>query len=235
MFARGCTAAGALLLLLATASALRPAPPGFEPSVVEQMVSKNAARAAALRAYSGERWYRVSFSGLGHKHAAMHVRVDFAQPGPKRFTVLSESGSSMLRHHVLEPLLTVERHQALADAEQGSSLTPANYDFDLLARPHPGSSNYVLFANPHAGNPYLFRGTIWLDNEDLGLVKAVLAPVDVHSSWTTDTVCTYRGQNLQGFWLPASNHCVCKVRWFGHAALDIAYAHFTLHPAADPQ
>ncbi|MGH9392857.1 MAG: hypothetical protein ACRD1E_01710, partial [Terriglobales bacterium] len=91
---------------------------------------------------------------------------------------------------------------------------------------------YQLRADPHRGDRFLFHGTLWITPDDFGLEKAVISPVDDHSWWITHTECTYLSQKIGDFWLPASNHCVSKVRFFGHAVLDITYSDFRLTSAS---
>lgn len=222
--------AGALVLLQATTPQPNPAPLLSTREVVARMVAMNAARTRALHAYSDLRSYHVQYNGLGKASAAMTVRVDFNQPGPKIFTIVSESGSAMLRHHVLEPLVKAERRDAVITSSDGSAIVPTNYQFHLLSTPADNpSGDYVLEATPRAGrNRFLFRGTIWLSASDFGIKRIKGKLPRSPSFWIKSASFDYHSQKIGDFRLPASNQTRTHIRFFGHATLDICFHDFVL-------
>ncbi len=230
-FAMGvAVSAGALVLVQATTQPPNPAPLLSVHEVVARMVAMNAARTRALHAFSAWRSYHVQYDGIGDASAAMTVRVEFHQPGPKIFTIVSESGSAMLRHHVLEPLVKAEIRDAVITSNQGSAIVPANYEFHLLATPadNPGGG-YVLEATPHADrNRFLFRGTIWLSANDFGIKRIKGKLPRSPSFWVKSATFDYHSQKVGDFWLPASNQTLAHLRFFGHATLDICFHDFVL-------
>lgn len=230
-----------LAIVLATVVALGQSSASFAPvpraaitplstaEVVQKMVAMNAVRTQALHAYTATRRYHVVYDGLEHESADMQVYVAYQQPGPKRFTVVSETGSGMLRHHVLEPLLRAERNEASIDSSAGSAIAPENYSFEMLDFPHSGAQDdYVLTATPRATPRFLFHGTIWVNPADSGIERVDGQLLHSPSWWITRTDFSYRSQKIGDFWLPASNHCVSHIRFFGHAVLDITYQDFEL-------
>ncbi|MGH9466911.1 MAG: hypothetical protein ACRD1Y_06110 [Terriglobales bacterium] len=201
--------------------------------VVARMVRTNAARRQALHAYTATRTYTLVYHGLGKKRAAMTVQVRYQQPGPKRFTVVSESGSAMLRRHVLEPLLRAERLDAAVTSSSGSAIVPANYRFQLLSAPsEDGGDCYVLKATPRGGHKrFLFRGTLWLNAKDFGIERIVGELPHSPSFWVKGAKFDYRGQKIGAFWLPATNHTSAHIRFWGSAELEIRYHNFDLTSA----
>ena len=198
--------------------------------VVQKMVAMNAARTAALQAYSSIRDYHLVYHGLGHASADMKVKVTYRNPGPKTFTVLSESGSGMLRHHVLDPLLKTERNEAEIEAREGSAIAPQYYRFKLVSTPHGDQTDYILALTPikkHAGR-FVFRGKIWVNPVDFGIEQAEGASVTSLSWWVSHFSFSYRSRKVGDFWLPAANRCVSHVRLFGPAVLNITYGDFEL-------
>jgi hypothetical protein len=198
--------------------------------VVREMVAMNSERTAALQAYTFIERYHLDYHGLGHDTADMEVRVSFQNPGPKQFTIVSESGSGILRHHVLDPLVKREQLEAEIESQEGSALVPANYAFELVAYPRPGAQpDYILAVTPRRREDrFLFRGKIWLNPVDFGLVRAQGESGHSPSWWVTRYRFTYRSQRVGDFWMPASNACVAHIRLFGHATLDISYQDFNL-------
>ncbi|MGH9414279.1 MAG: hypothetical protein ACRD0Y_11150, partial [Terriglobales bacterium] len=174
--------------------------------------------------------YQVRYSGLGHASAAMQVRVDFKLPGPKKFTILSETGSGMLRHHVLEPLVKAERQNAVVTSNDGSALVPANYKFRLVAAPDDnGNGKYVLEATPRTSKQrFLFHGTIWLNASDFGIERVQGKLPHSPSFWVKNVTFDYHTQKIGAFWLPATNKTRAHIRFFGHAVLEIRYHDFDL-------
>ena len=190
-------------------------------------------RHAALHAFTDVQHYHLEYYGLGHDIADMEVRVDYIAPGAKRLTIISESGSGMLLHHVLNPLLRTEQDEAEIEDTAGSVFVPENYSFTMVDSPHPGGQpDYVLAIKPiRDAHRFLFRGKIWIDPIDFGLVRA--EGTSVHSpSWLVSKFqFKYQGQKIGDFWLPQSNDCVSHLRLFGHATLVISYQHFKITSA----
>lgn len=222
--------AGALVLVQATTPQSNPSPLLSTPEVVARMVAMNAARTRALHAYSDLRSYYVRYDGLGDASAAMTVRVEFHQPGPKTFTIVSESGSAMLRHHVLEPLVKTESRDAVITSNDGSAIVPANYEFHLLSTPAENpDGDYVLDATPRSDRKrFLFRGAIWLSANDFGIKRIKGKLPHSPSFWIKSATFDYRSQKIGDFWLPASNQTLAHIRFFGHATLDICFHDFVL-------
>lgn len=223
----GLALTGAWALALPAASA---ASPLAAADIVQRMVAMNAERTADLRAYTAVYSYHLEYHGLGSDIADMRVKVAYQKPGPKRFTIVSESGSGMLRHHVLEPLLRRERQEAQFENRDGSALVPENYDFTVVDFPRAGlQPSYVLAVTPRADSQrFLFRGKIWVNPVDFGLERVEGESVKSPSWWVDQFDFHYDSRKVGDFWLPASNHCVSHIRLFGHAVLDITYRDFKL-------
>ncbi len=215
-----------IVLLATTVAPNKPPLPVSE--IVNNMVEMNAARTSSLRAYTAIRRYHVVYDGLAHDTADMTVRMDYAAPGPKVLTLESQSGSTMLRHHVLDPLLKMERKEALIESREGSAIVPANYEFALIADvPQPDSDgNYVIEVKPRRADRFLFRGRIWVNAQDFAITRVEGEPTHSPSWWVTDSAFQYRSQHIGDFWLPASNECSSHTRFFGHAQLSITYDHY---------
>ena len=200
--------------------------------VVRRMVAMNVGRHAALHSFTALRHYHLEYQGLGTDIADMEVRVDYTAPGPKRLTIVSESGSGMLLHHVLGPLIRTEEKEAEIESTEGSVFVPNNYSFTMVDYPHPGGQpDYVLAIKPRRdAHRFLFRGTIWIDPDDFGLVRAEGTSVHAPSWLVSKFEFSYHGQKIGDFWMPQSNDCVSHLRLFGHATLDVTYKDFEITP-----
>src|SRR5579859_633050 len=69
--------------------------------VVERMTRMNLERSEALRSYSSVRVYHLELNGVIHQSADMEARMTYHWPDQKEFTILSESGSVIMRNRVL--------------------------------------------------------------------------------------------------------------------------------------
>ena len=80
----------------------------------------------------------------------MEVKASYTAPGTKQFTVISESGSTLLRKHVLHKLLESEQEAASDAANRDAvALTTANYRFSLLGcASGEGRPRYVMRVEP---------------------------------------------------------------------------------------
>lgn len=214
---------------LAQAPVLRKKPPLSALAVVQKMVAMNAARAAALHAYTGSRHYRVVYNGLLHASAEMQVEADYQQPGPVRLTVISESGSGLLRRRVLDPLLQVGRGESTQGRREDIAIVPEKYAFKMLELPRgPAQPDYLIEAKPRDNTQSWFRGTLWINSADFAVERMEGQLTRSPSWWVTRTKVQYRTQKIGEFWLPASHHAASGVRFWGQAELEITYQNYAL-------
>jgi hypothetical protein len=230
---------GMLFLAAASASAAgqgnAPAPcsgeldlPGNE--VVARLMSHNAERAEKLRGFDSVRQYSLDYTGFPSLSARMEVRLSYSAPGTKEFTVISESGSTLLRKHVLHKLLESEQESASDAANRDANrLSTANYRFSLLGC-ESGDNRmlYVMRVEPLHETKFLYRGTIWIDSHDFAVTRIEAEPAKNPSFWTTRSQIHHQYQNIGEFYLPALNQTVTDVRLGGKALLTIRYLDYKL-------
>lgn len=202
--------------------------PGDE--VVARLMSHNAERAQKLRSFDSIRQYTLDYTGFPSLSARMEVRASYSAPGTKKFTVISESGSSLLRKHVLHKLLESEQ-EAGSDAANRDAvrLGTTNYRFSLLGC-ESGDSRplYVMRVEPLHETKFLYRGTIWIDSQDFAVTRIEAEPAKSPSYWTTRSQIHHQYQNIGEFYLPALNRTVTDVRFGGKAVLTIRYFDYKL-------
>jgi len=228
-----------LLLAIAAASAAEeataPAPcsselnlPGDE--VVARLMSRNAERARKLRSFDSIRQYNLDYTGFPSLNARMEVRISYRAPGTKSLTVISESGSSFLRRHVLHKLLESEQESASDAANRDAvRLGTANYRFSLLGCDSGDSRPlYVMRVEPLHEAKFLYRGTIWIDSRDFAVTRIEAEPAKSPSYWTTRSQIHHQYQNIGEFYLPVLNQTVTDVRLGSKALLTIRYLDYKL-------
>ncbi len=203
--------------------------------VVEHLVQMNVRRVQALQSYQGVRIYRANYHGLGGTRAAeMIVRVAYASPGTKEFTVQSATGSKLIIDKVFKKLLDAEKEAVSEETQRRSALTDDNYRFALIGyNDGPSGEVYVLRVEPRTNDKFLYRGKVWVDASDFAVVRLEAEPAKNPSFWTRKTEIVHVYEKVGDFWLPASNHSVTAIRLGGHAELTIEYKDYEITVASE--
>lgn len=204
--------------------------------VVSRMVEMNHRRTQALRDYTSLRSYHLELHGLIHIHADMVVRMTYHYPGRKEFTILSESGSAFMRNHVLKRLIEAENHASSREEHRQVSITPQNYNFDLVGyQDDSRTPYYILEVTPKVKRKYLFKGRIWVSAKNFAIIRIIGQPAKSLSWWTTKVNFVYMYKKVGEFWFPALNRTVTHVRIFGRSLLTINYKDYDLIRARNVQ
>ena len=225
----------AAIVATATEGGAAPAPCSAELNlpgdvVVSRLMSQNAERAAKLRQADSVRQYNLDYKGFGALSAHMQVKASYTAPGTKQFTVISESGSALLRKHVLHKLLESEQEAASDVANRDAvALTTANYHFSLLGCAFSdGRPLYVMQVEPLRENKFLYRGKIWIDAKDFAVTRIEAEPAKNPSFWTLRSQIQHQYEKIGEFYVPALNQTVTDVRLGGKAVLTIRYLDYDL-------
>jgi hypothetical protein len=102
-----------------------------ENQVFAELAAHNAQRRTALHDYSVLRTYQV-IDLNGKVHAKEVGRMKFFAPDKKAFTVDAESGSGVVRHMALNPLIKSEIDTAAGKEHHDSDISADNYSLNLL-------------------------------------------------------------------------------------------------------
>ena len=213
-------------------AALTPCPAGLNLTASEiaaRLMSRNAERAQKLGRVDSNRRYDLDYSGFPALSAHMEVKAVYTPQGTKQFTVVSESGSHILRNHVLHKLLESEE-EASSDAanRDAVALSTANYDFSLLGCEAGSHPLYVMKVEPLRESKFLYRGTIWIDSQDFAVTRIEAEPAKNPSVWTKRSQIHHQYEKIGEFYLPALNQTVTDTRFGGKAVLTIHYQDYKL-------
>ena len=229
--------AGAVFLLIAAAEA-----PGAEAvlarltadEIVQRMMEMNEWRSAALRKYSAHRRYVAENKRLG-KRAEVEVRENYAYPGIKSFEVLSEEGNGFIRRKVIDKLIEAEVNSTADEERDRGRISPENYAFTLLGEDQAeGRDCYLLQAEPHEDQKYLFRGKVWIDKQDFAVVRIEGAPAKKPSFWVREADFVRRYVKLGPFWLTAELESTSKLLIVGKSTLHIQYGEYRINGSETP-
>jgi len=187
--------------------------------VLLQMAAKD--QAPTLSRYTCLRRYALDNQRYRQK-AELNVRMTYTYPGHKKFEVLSEKGSAVIRKKVLRPMLAAEEESSQDDIRDSTRITPANYEFKLAGTQDlQGRSCYILEIDPKIINKFLMRGRVFVDAEDFAIVRVEAAPAKNPSMFIHDTRVTQQYVKTGGAWLPQSNRSATESFLFGRTEVNI--------------
>jgi hypothetical protein len=197
--------------------------------VVQSMVEKNERRAQTLESYRGTRIYNLEYHGLVSKSATLVVAMTYRRPDEKKFCILSESGSELLRGRVLKRLLEAEVEAMQEEQRRQTAMGPKNYEFRLVTYERTADRGfYVLEVTPRIKNKFLFRGRIWVDAQDFAVVRMEGEPAKNPSWWTKRNAIHVSYEKIGEFWLPARNETNTQLRMAGSSLLTIVYQDYEI-------
>lgn len=191
-----------------------------------------------IKQLSAVREYEVK-NNKGKKLAAESVLMDYIAPHTETFTTKSSTGSRYIRTHVFQKLMEFESSRVRLSKDRNSLITPQNYNLEVLGRePIAGSECLVVRAIARRNERDLFRGTIWVDEQDFAVVKILGDLAKSPSFWVKHVRFVREYQRLGEFWLPAREQAVSTVRVFGEETMTVDYHDYTIngrHSSASPQ
>ena len=155
--------------------------------------------------------------------------MEYRAPDKKTFVTTSESGSGLVRRLALNPLIASEIEAASGKQHHDSSITPANYTFELLGEQQVGPYHcFVVRATPKRRDKYLFEGKLWIDTEDYAIVRIAGHPAKKLSFWIEHADFVREYQRIDGFWLSRKDETFVKVRMYGHKVLTINHQNYSI-------
>lgn len=196
------------------------------PDVLESMEQRNAARQETLPAYEGIRRYAAGNARLG-KHAEAIVVFRFDPPATRSLEVMERSGSGIVHRMVIDPILGAERTVAGKNGKRDVDICRRNYQFEYAGYDSERRA-WVFVANPKTAHKYLFRGRIWIDEDDFGIRRIEGQPAGSPSYWVKRTSFVHEYERREGYWLPVHHESVAELRVFGRSTLTIDYSEYKL-------
>jgi hypothetical protein len=208
---------------------LDPPRPGVNATLLfTELLTHNELRNNALLGYKEQRTYEVT-DMAGKVRAQQSGQMEYHAPDKKAFVTTSESGSGVVRHLALRPLIASEIEAASGKQHHDTSITPANYTFELVGEQQVGPYRcYVVQATPKRPDKYLFEGKVWIDSEDYAIVRIAGHPAKKLSFWIERADFVREYQRIDGFWLPKKDETFVTVRLYGKKILIIDHQNYDL-------
>jgi len=211
---------------------LEPLRPGVtEIRIFDELLAHNALPAAPLQNYTAFRTYAV-IDLTGKVHAEVAGQMEYRAPDQKKFVVMSEKGSALVRRLALNALIASEIETAAGKQHNDSAISPANYTLDLLGEQQVGPYHcFAVQAVPKRRDKYLFEGKVWIDVEDFAVVRIEGHPAKKLSFWIQRADFVRQYQKIGGFWLPQRDMTFVDVRLYGKKVLTIDHHDYSVNSA----
>jgi hypothetical protein len=162
-------------LLEIPSGALPPIQLPDESSVIRGVDAAVKTRLDAIEGYTVTEHYAVFRNNdKSHPVAEMTVKTAYQRETGKNYTILSQSGSEMIRKFVLYSILENEKRINLPGNREASWFTSANYEMKLQpggVQRVDGRDCFALSINPRQKAPNLIQGTLWVDAKDDSIVQ----------------------------------------------------------------
>jgi hypothetical protein len=207
-------------------------------AIISNMIERNRLRSDHLQNYSALRRYEI-INSHGQASAEATVRVEYRSPGKKSFQTVSEDGSWMIRRFVFDRLLQSEEETSTGQERREAEISEENYNFRLAGEENIGANHcYVVEAEPKRMDKYLFKGELWIDAQDFGIVKISGQPAAKMSIWISRAEFVREFQKIDGFWLPYRDETIVELRSHGTKLFRIEHEQYiinAMNPAALPE
>ncbi len=196
------------------------------------------ARYDAVAAYTVTEHYTVFRSGNETAPAAeMTVKTTYRRETGKTYSVVSESGSTIIRKFGLEPLLENEKRVNDAANREAFWFTSANYEMKLKAgKPEPmdGVDCLAIAIVPKRKAPNLIVGTIWVDVNDFQIVRIEGTGTKSSSMWTGPARVVRQYARFSGFSQATHAHAETDSSLFGKTVVVIDYQDYQVELRKTP-
>ena len=209
-----------------------PAQPRDEASIVRQIDTANQARYDNVLRFTDREHYAV-FRGAyqGHPAAEMTVVMTYNKGTGKSYSIVSQSGSSVIRRFGLQPLLDQEKEINVPGNVEKSWFTSANYEMHLkpgVTRNIDGRDCIALSIKPRHKAPNMIDGTLWVDAKDdsVAEVEGIASQSPSIFAGRTQMMRAYR--NIDGFAMATHARAESDSHLFGKTVVTIDYSEYKI-------
>lgn len=193
--------------------------------IVERMVLAQQQSRQYAQAYVAERQYRVAKKEkVGLSKSEITAEISFLPPGQKSFAIKKSTGG--MAENVVRKTL---EHEATVARNPGvSSVTPDNYDFELVGKTALGDRLcYVFQVTPKRDSKDLIKGHVWVDAERFMVRRAEGKLAKNPSWWVKDVTIKVEYRDVSGVWLQTASTATAKVRLAGDYTLNSQHIRLT--------
>jgi hypothetical protein len=220
------------LLALLGINAVRAQQPDAS-TVIRGVDAAVKARTDGIAGYTASEHYAVyRNSDETHPVAEMTVKAEYREETGKRYTILSQSGSELVRKLVLGSILNEEKRLSQPGNREGAWLTSANYEMNLKpGGPErlDGRDCLVLAITPRRKAPNLLAGSLWVDAKDDSIVQVQGIASKSPSVFTGPTQMMRQYASVSGFAMATQARAVSNSYLLGRTVVTIDYRDYQIH------
>jgi hypothetical protein len=211
--------------LFARESSTTPAVLPSVSEIVERMMNHNERQNQALIEFRAQRKFFAA--NIRFKmDSTMVVETVFRQPDSMKSSIVTQTGSDLIRDRVFAEILKSEAETSKKEAKHQVDITPTNYNFSLVAQEMCDDRPcYRLDISPKRKDKYSLQGNAWIDAEDYAIVRLHGAPAKKPSFWTLKTEIDKHYRKIEGMWLADQLQSSSDIFIGGHSTLSIEYVY----------
>lgn len=208
-----------------------PSHPQSDPNaaVVQGIDASVRAREDRLLGYTVTEHYAV-FRKHDEQHPAaeMLVKTTYQHDSGKNFSVVTSSGSLLMRK-LLDEVLATEKKMTQPSNRVAALITPANYEMTVKGLADlDGRRCIALAITPRRESPYLFSGTLWVDAQNQAIVQLEGVASKNPSLLTGPTRVTRQYVPIDGFPMAAHARAVSNSTLLGQTVIKIDYTGYQI-------
>jgi len=201
-------------------------------AVVRGIDAEVAGRVANVLAFTDIEHYAV-YRGDDPTHPAaqMTARDSYEKDHGKTYTILKQSGSGVVLHYGLHPLLEHEKEINQPGKVDESWFTSANYEMKLKpggVEKVNGRPCYALAIKPKHDAPNMIDGTLWVDTRDYTIVRVQGVASKRPSIFAGTTQMMRDYENIDGYPMATHARAESDSFLFGRYAVVIDYSDYRL-------
>jgi hypothetical protein len=152
----------------------------------------------------------------------------------KSYTILSQSGSSMIQRFGLKPLLDNEKNVNLPGNVEKSWFVSANYEMRLKpgAAQINGRSCYVFAIAAKRAAPNTINGSLWVDARDGSIVRIDGIATASASTFSGPAHMIRQYTNIDGFAMATHARAESRGALVGRTVITIDYSDYRIQTKA---
>ena len=199
-------------------------------SVIQQIDNAALTRIDHVLSYSVIEHYSLFRNGdESHPAAEMTVKTLYRKGVGKSYTILSQTGSSLMQKFVLAPLLENEKTINQPGNVEKSWFTSSNYEMNLKAgvmQQMNGHDCLGVEIAPKRKAPNMLNGTLWVDAKDGSIVEIDGVSSRSPSMFSGPAKMMRQYATISGFAMATHARAESDSSLFGRTILTIEYSDY---------
>lgn len=198
-------------------------------TIIEGINASVHAREDHLLGYTVTEHYAVFRKGDETKPAAeMVLKTTYQRASGKNFSVISSSGSMLLRK-LLDEVLASEKKMTQPVNRGTVLITPANYEMTVKGSAAIDGRNCIaLLLKPRRESPYLFNGTLWVDAQNQAIVQLEGVASKSASMFAGPAQISRQYATIGGFPMATHARAVSNSALLGQTVIKIDYSGYQI-------